>query len=463
MRIRARLALYGATVTAIGMLAFGILLGLLAGASVPEDQRKSLREVAGQSAAAIEGFDEEAIGEVDPLSVVDLASSTEVFVVVVDREGTPLYTTGTVGGAPPRIPAAVIVEATDTGASDAVLTPADDVELRVHATPWLDSDGDPQGAVIAGQSTAFEEEQLAGLRAVLWISGMITLIAASIVAWLVSGRALKPLQDLVETTDEVGRTGDLSRRLPPNQSRDEVGRLTTSFNAMLGELETAQQRLAQSLEAQRRFVADASHELRSPLTTIRNNAGFLIDRPDATATDREEAVADITAEAERMTHLVDDMLTLALADADTPRARAPIDLSVLLHEATRRAERLDLPVTLSAPVPAVVLGDRAALERLVWVLVDNAAKHGDGDIDIELTIADGSAVIEVADDGPGIPPHQLERVFDRFHRGDASRSPAGAGLGLAIAREIALAHGGTIAAANHDAGATFTIRLPLAG
>lgn len=462
MRIRARLALYGATVTAIGMLTFGILLGLLAGATVPEDQRKSLQEVAAQSAASIDGLDAAAIGAVDPLSVVDLATSTEVFVVVVDQEGTPVYATGTVEGTPPRIPAAVIVEGSDTGASDAVLAPAADVELRVHATTWRGADGAVQGVVVAGQSTAFEEEQLAGLRAVLWVSGIITLIAASVVAWLVSGRALKPLQQLVETTDEIGQTGDLGRRLPPNESRDEVGRLTSSFNAMLAELQTSQHRLAQSLEAQRRFVADASHELRSPLTTIRNNAGFLIDRPAATREDREEAIADITAEAERMTSLVDDMLTLALADAEAPTERVPIDLSVLLHDAARRAERSGLPVRLTAPGPAVVMGDRSTLERLAWILIDNAAKHGSGDIEIELATDGGLAIVQVADDGPGIPTDQLDSVFDRFHRVDASRSPAGAGLGLAIARDIAHLHGGAIRAANQEGGAVFTVRLPLA-
>lgn len=462
MRIRARLAVYGATVTAVGMLAFGLLLGLLAGATVPEDQRATLREVATRSAESIAGLDAEAVGAVDPLTVLDLETSTEIFTVIVDLEGAPLYATGTIDGVAPRVRAAIIVEAADTGASDAVLTPAPDVQLRVHATPWLGANGSVLGAVIAGQSTAFEEEQLAGLRAVLWVSGIITLIAASIVAWLVSGRALKPLHDLVETTDEIGETGDLSRRLPPNSSRDEVGRLTTSFNTMLSELESTQNRLAQSLEAQRRFVADASHELRSPLTTIRNNAGFLADRPDADTGDRDEAIADIAAEAERMTRLVDDMLTLALADAGAPAARTPVDLSVLLHDAARRAQRTDLPVRLSAAEPVVVIGDRSALERLAWILIDNASKHGSGTIDISVRIDGSTAILEVADEGPGIPAEHLAGVFDRFHRVDPSRSPAGAGLGLAIAREIVTIHAGAIEAANHRGGAVFTVRLPRA-
>jgi len=130
----------------------------------------------------------------------------------------------------------------------------------------------------------------------------------------VSGRAVRPLADLAETTDEIAATGDLSRRLPSVKANDEVGRLTTSFNAMLASLEETRARLASSLDTQRQFVADASHELRSPLSTIRGNAGFLMDRPDATEEDRNEAIGDISAEADRMSLLVDDLLMLARGD-----------------------------------------------------------------------------------------------------------------------------------------------------
>jgi len=462
MRIRARLALYGATVTAIAMLGFGILLGILVGQSAPADQQKDLLAIAEATASGLENLTVEDVLAAAPLAQVDAATSTDSFVVIVDTEGARLYATGLVDGQLVRIPAAVIVEAVERGSSTAVLNPTSDVELRVHATPWPSAADQPLGVAVAVQSTAFVEEQITGLRAVLWITGIITLIAASVVAWLVSGRALKPLQDLVETTDRIGSTGDLSSRLPPNQSRDEVGRLTTSFNSMLTELETAQLRRARSLEAQRQFVADASHELRSPLTTIRNNAGFLLDRPDADAADRNEALADIAGEAERMTRLVDDMLTLALADADAPAPRAPTDLSVILHDAGRRSQRSGLAVTVDADEPAVVLGDTEALSRLAWILIDNAAKHGDGDIRVSLTSDDAYASVAVSDDGDGIPVDHIDKVFDRFHRVDPARSPSGAGLGLAIAKEIAVSHGGTIAAENQPTGTCFRVRIPLA-
>jgi len=462
MRIRARLALYGATVTAIAMLGFGILLGILVGQSAPTDQQKDLLAIAEASASGLGDLTVEDVVAAAPLAQVDAATSTDSFVVIADTEGESLYATGVVDGQAVRIPAAVIVEAVELGASTALLNPTSEVELRIHATPWPSGTDQPFGVAVAVQSTAFVDEQVTGLRAVLWITGIITLIAASVVAWLVSGRALKPLQDLVETTDRIGSTGDLSSRLPPKDSRDEVGRLTTSFNAMLAELETAQLRRARSLEAQRQFVADASHELRSPLTTIRNNAGFLLDRPDADAADRNEALADISGETERMTRLVDDLLTLALADSDAPAPRAPTDLSVVLHDAGRRAKRSGLPVAIDAADPGVVLGDAEALARLVWILIDNAAKHGDGDIRVSLSSDDGFASVAVSDMGSGIPADHIEKVFDRFHRVDPARSPAGAGLGLAIAQEIAASHGGTIAAENQPTGTSVRVRIPLA-
>ena len=174
----------------------------------------------------------------------------------------------------------------------------------------------------------------------MWIAAILTLIFSGVVSWLVSGRALRPLRELAATTDEIGETGDLTRRLPSIQSKDEVGTLTHSFNQMLDRVEAAQTHLAESLERQRRFVADASHELRSPLTTIRSNAGFLLDRPEAAQTDRTEALADIEAEASRMAQLVDDLLVLASADSGRPLERHAVDLTTVVHDLERRTAQL---------------------------------------------------------------------------------------------------------------------------
>jgi signal transduction histidine kinase len=225
----------------------------------------------------------------------------------------------------------------------------------------------------------------------------------------------------------------------------------------------AQQNLSESLDRQRRFVADASHELRGPLTTIRSNAGFLLDRADAAPNDRDDAIADIGAEADRMAALVDDLLILASVDAGRPLDRYPVDLAGVVGELERRAGHLDRNIRFHLGSPAVVAGDRAALARLTWILIDNAVRHGGGAVDVSVTADAAEVDLRVTDEGDGFPPDELGRIFDRFYRADAARSPAGAGLGLAIAREIAEAHGGSLTAANgSDGGAVLTATFPAA-
>jgi signal transduction histidine kinase len=462
VKIRLRLALYGAFVTAIAMISFGVLLGLLVSRAAPEEQDRLLADLAEATVVAVEEAPADSLIPTQPPVLIDLASSTDPYVAVVADDGTVLYATGQVDGEPPRVPAAAVLKAIEDGSS-AVTVAQGSTEVRMYAMPWSRPDLGMEGIIVAGQSTAYTEEQIAGLTAVLWVSGIITLIAAIVVSWLVSGRALRPLHRLAETTDEIGATGNLSRRLPSVKADDEVGALTTSFNAMLDRLEDSQERLQANLAAQRRFVGDASHELRSPLTTIRSNAGFLRDRPDVSAQDREEALADIEAESDRMAHLIDDLLLLARADAALDISHRPVDLAVVLQDASRRATRLGWEIAVAPTNPTVVMGDHDALTRLLWILLDNADKHGAQPIDVALDSNGTTATLIVTDHGPGIAPEHIDHVFERFYRADPARSPAGAGLGLAIAAEIVGAHGGSIqVAGGEDGGAAFTVRLPVA-
>jgi signal transduction histidine kinase len=323
------------------------------------------------------------------------------------------------------------------------------------------------GIVVAGQSTAFPINQLAGLRAFLLISAIVTLIAVAVVSWLVAGRAVRPLVTLAETTGAIGTTGDLSKRLAPSKSRDEVGRLTTSFNAMLERLQSAQAELAAALAAQQRFVADASHELRTPLSTIRTNAEFLRERPDATAEDRAAAIGDVVAEAERMSGLVDGLLVLARADAGVAVQRRPVDLRALAVEEVRRIRASGRTrdetqaVQVTEHGAALVSGDPDALGRSIRILLDNAFRHGKAPVAVSVTQQDGRVRVEVRDAGPGLPKGSEDRIFERFYRADPARSGDGTGLGLSIARAIVEAHGGTIRAQNADGGgAAVTIELP---
>jgi signal transduction histidine kinase len=234
---------------------------------------------------------------------------------------------------------------------------------------------------------------------------------------------------------------------------------------MLRQLEDAYHRLQSALVAQRRFVADASHELRTPLTTIRGNVGLLLKRDDIASEDRVAALNDIAGESERMSRMVQDLLTLARADAGYHLEMAPIDLLPILQEVTRQAQTLQPSrrIELVDGVPAPVQGNPDAIRQLLWILVDNAFKHtGDhGRIQLRLENGQRTARLVVVDDGPGIVKEDLERIFERFYQSDASRSGEGTGLGLAIARWIAKEHRGQVTAANNpQGGAAFTVELP---
>src|SRR6267143_5489655 len=471
MPVRRSLALYGSSVAAVGMLVFILLISGLGANGVRDDQDRNLTAISDAAATALQR------GEVSPaaarpLVLVDLAVSTEPFLLVLAADGTVRYASGLIAGSPPRIPAAVVVEANEQGRSIATIAAAGSstregqpAELRVVARKWANASD--SGIVVAGQSTAFPINQLAGFRVFLVIAAIVTLIAVAITSWLVAGRAVRPLVRLAETTGAIGTTGDLSRRLPPSKSRDEVGRLTTSFNAMLERLQSSQADLAAALAAQQRFVADASHELRTPLTTIRTNAEFMRERPDAAENDRADAIADVVSEAERMSRLVDGLLVLARADAGVAVERRPVDLRAV---ATEEARRIRPPgrireetqgVHVTAQGAALVSGDPEALGRAIRVLLDNAFRHGKPPVGIAVTQADGRVKLEVRDAGPGLPKGSEERIFERFYRADPARSGDGTGLGLSIARAIVEAHGGTIRATTADGGGTtVTIDLP---
>jgi signal transduction histidine kinase len=470
MPVRRGLALYGTAVAAAGMLVFIVLFSGLGANGVRDDQDRTLTAMADAAAGGLEGG--VAPSAARPLVVIDLRTSVEPFLLVLASDGSPRYASGLLDGVPPRIPAAVVVEANERGRSIATIAaavaPRADAEphdFRVVARKW--KSGSDAGLVVAGQSTAFPNNQLAGLRAFLLIAAIVTLIVVAIVSWLVAGRAVRPLVTLAKTTEAIGATGDLSKRIALSRSRDEVGRLSTSFNAMLERLQSAQTELAAALAAQQRFVADASHELRTPLSTIRTNAEFLRGRPDAAADDRNAAIADVVAEAERMSRLVDGLLVLARADAGVAVERRPLDLRAVATEEARRFRpagrtRDETPgVQVTSHGSALVSGDPEALGRAIRILIDNAFRHGKPPVVVTVAKRDGRVHLEVRDGGPGLPQGSEERIFERFYRADPARSGEGTGLGLSIARAIVETHGGTIRAVTADGGgAAVTIELP---
>ena len=433
---------------ALALVLFGVLVYTLLAVSVTNNQDTLLRARARQAAAATNIVD---LSPHPLIAAADLKSSTDVYVEVLDPYGVPLYATATLNGTPPPVPDGLLAQAgAHNGAFATEGEAARGTQLRLYAQPFVG------GYVIAGQSTRVPASNLSGVVVFLIISAVPALLAALIASWLVAGRALRPLRLVASTADDIGTTKDFSRRLAVGRRGDEVALLSASFNRMLAALEGA-------LDAQRRFVADASHELRTPLATIQGNAGLLATGPNVDEKVRRAAAADIAGESERMARLTDRLLTLARADSGLGLQLAPVRLAPLAEEVVRQAATVHPDLKLTTDLSDLaVSGDEDALRQLLWILLDNAARHARSTVSVAVNTDDGWARLMVADDGPGVPPDERERIFERFYKADPSRRDGGAGLGLAIARWIAEQHNGRVIAADGpDGGAGFFVDLPL--
>ncbi|MDQ3943917.1 MAG: ATP-binding protein [Actinomycetota bacterium] len=296
---------------------------------------------------------------------------------------------------------------------------------------------------------------VADLHRAVTVGGPLLLLLAGMAVWMLVGRALRPVEGIRRQVAEISEAA-LDRRVPEPPHDDEVGRLARTMNAMLG-------RLQRSAERQGRFVADASHELRSPLAATRTTLEVALAHPGSTTW--EAAAGDVLAETERMERLVDDLLFLARGDEGQLRAApGPVDLDDIIGaEANRTRARGRVGIDTSDVGAAQVRGVGAHLERVVRNLLENAEIHARSAVSVSLTRDGRTVVLAVTDDGPGIAAADRERIFDRFVRLEEARARhgGGAGLGLAIAREIVAAHGGTITAEDAPGGgARFVVRLP---
>lgn len=468
MPIRWRLTLFGAGVITAAVTVLTVLIYALAVRGVTRDQDRALRARADEALASLQQAGAEAFNPSPWPAAVNLATSLEVFVLVLGPDGAPLTGTAHLDGAALPIPPDLLARSAASGNVTATYAPRAGLPTRIHIRPWERPDLGRSGFLVTGQAARAARQDIRGLRAFLIVSAVVTLIGAMAAGWLATGRALRPLKSVAAATEQIGRTGDLSSRLPHVHTKDEVGRLAESFNGMLARVEDAYRKLAESLEAQKRFVADASHELRTPLTTIRGNAGFLLGRAEVSEADRRSALEDIAVESERMSRIVQDLLTLAHADAGVHLDLSGVDLTAIVEDVGRRARRLYTDRRLlveEATTEATVRGNADALSQLLWILIDNAVKHTPehGEIRLRLAARGGRAYVTVADTGCGIPETDLARIFDRFYQADSARSSGGAGLGLAIARWIVDEHGGRVTAHNNPrGGATFRVELPLA-
>ncbi|MFG2428134.1 ATP-binding protein [Streptomyces sp. NPDC048590] len=308
--------------------------------------------------------------------------------------------------------------------------------------------------VHAGAPLAAEQEAVNTVRTSMLTGLPVMLLVVAGVTWLVTRRALRPVEGIRRELAAITASEDLARRVPEPESRDEIARLARTTNETLAVLE-------ESVGRQRRFVADASHELRSPIASLRTQLEVGAAHPELL--DVPGAVEDTV----RLQALAADLLLLARLDAGERPGRTAVDLGALVREevSQRVADRIPPQVSVADPGPFEVAGSRQQLARVIGNLLDNAERHAERSVALSVRAERQAVIVEVTDDGTGVPEAERDRIFERFVRLDDARArdDGGAGLGLAIARDVAVRHGGTLAAGTAaGGGARFTLRLPAA-
>lgn len=303
------------------------------------------------------------------------------------------------------------------------------------------------------------DASIESFRRLMLITALAGSAGAFLVGWILAGRAMHPIAVLTETAGAIARSREFSRRVPGDPTRDELGRLADTFNTMLSNLE-------QAYATQQRFIADASHELRAPLTLIQANLE-LARRPAMPPADQATALGEAYAETSRLARLVADLLALARADAGTPIRHERVELDRLVMEVLGETKRLarEHRLAVDGLEPCTVSGDPDRLRQLLVILLDNALKYTPpgGRVALRLRRERDTAVITVSDTGVGISSEHLPHVFERFYRVDPGRSrdPGGTGLGLPIARWIVEQHGGSIELTSRPGeGTAAHVRLP---
>jgi heavy metal sensor kinase len=447
--IRLRLTLVFALVMAIVLTGLGLFLYLRLDAALDEALDHSLRSRADDIAALVSsgrfGLDEGASR---------LAEHDESFAQVLSTDGEVLDSTPELGEA--RLlteeelqrakRATIVVERTDL--------PGAEEPVRLLATP-VDAQGG-RLVVVVGASTEQRADALESLVTQLAIIGPIALLLVSLAAYGLAAAALRPVESMRRDAEAVSAS-EPGRKLTVPPARDEIRRLAETLNEMLASLEAA-------LARERRFVADASHELRTPLATLRAELELALRR-ERTIDELETTIRSAADESERLSALADDLLVLARADAGLLHARRErVDVEGLLETVraryARRAARAGRSIAVDGTGNGWLEGDRVRLEQALGNLVDNALRHGAGDVLLKADGARGCVRLHVLDEGAGFADDFVDSAFDAFTQEDQARSSKGAGLGLAIADAVARAHGGKAEIANLDGGVDVWLELP---
>lgn len=481
--VRARAAFGATLVVAVALVAAGLAVLLVLRANLIDQAdlqaEVAAREVAGQLATDIPYDDLELDDEEDhPVQVTD----EEGRVVIVSKDLRAITGTGTSGVTP--VPSASAGASPSPGEGDGDDDSADDdsddddgsrpgrgqvssddpdfsdgtatvdgttADYRFAAVEATTPDGVTL-TVYAGAPLAAEQEAVNTVRGAMLTGLPLLLVVVAGVTWLVTRRALRPVEGIRREMAAITASEDLARRVPEPGSRDEIAALARTTNETLTVLEA-------SVERQRRFVADASHELRSPIASLRTQLEVAEAHPELL--DLPGAVADTV----RLQVLAADLLLLARLDAGEKPGSATVELGALVREevSQRTGDRIAVSVEVPQGGAFEVSGSRGQLSRVIGNLLDNAQRHAEGSVAVSVA-ADGRGVrVEVRDDGAGVPEDERERIFERFVRLDDARSrdDGGAGLGLAIARDVASRHGGTLTVDRAaEGGAAFRLWLP---
>ncbi|MFF4187605.1 ATP-binding protein [Streptomyces sp. NPDC001691] len=441
VRARATLGASVVVALALGVASFG-LLGLLENNLLRNAQTAAERQAVVTAGLA-------AAGRLDAVLTPDRGAD---FLQVVDASGRVLAASPNLAGRPALSTARPSAPGTVRGTWNGRPVREEHRQRVVQVTTATS-----KGLVTVYAGTSLREADAADefIRASLIFAVPLLVLTVALVTWRVTGWALRPVEAIRAEVAEISDR-DLRRRVPVPPSQDEIARLAATMNTTLDRLEA-------SVVRQRQFIADASHELRSPITVLRTQLEVAQAHPDPALWG--ELVSGALEDTVRLQDLASDLLLLARLDTEQAPPSDAVDLTDVVREAARTRKLDRVPVDTDIAPHVTVRGSALRLARLVTNLLDNAQRHADHRVLLSLRVdkARGTAVLEVGDDGPGIPPADRERVFERFTRLDDARSrdQGGSGLGLAIARDIATQLGGSLHVEDAGPGARLLARLPL--
>jgi len=442
--VRSRIVAAAAVAVAAVLALAGVVLVLAVRNSLERPMRGEARARAATVVATINAVP-------IPAVVPPVPAPWPTLVQVVDGTGRVLSASAELSGRPPLL--TITPENREPTGTTALVSNGRQQNWRLDAV--VASVGGRTVTVIVATSLAQVEQSTRLIEVALWIGVPVLVILVVLLAWLLVGRALRPVEALRREVDAFDKHPG-GRRVAALVTDDEIGRLAGTLNALLDRLE-------ETAAQQRRFIADASHELRSPVANIRAAVEVALAHPDAAPW--TDVASEVLGQNERMGRLVGDLLLLARAEAGelAPRDEV-VDLAVLAARIGENAARGRVPIRVDATDETLVEGDEGHLERVVENLVANALRHASSRVIVATTMNGRWAQLTVTDDGPGVPPEDRARIFERFVRldTDRSRQSGGTGLGLAIVAEVVAAHGGTVTVGDAHPGAVFTVRLPAA-